>query len=118
MSKSRKTTERASTHICINCGACCRNFAYIQLSQKDIEAIESFTGLASEEFAYRGGRNGEKRFMKFKENGDCVFLNMTDGADACNAYEARSDICRGYPANDIQDATCRMHSNRQQLQKK
>ena len=118
MSKSQKTTERASTHICINCGACCRTFAYIQLSQNEIEEIESFTGLASEEFSNSGERNGEKRFMKFKDNGDCVFLNMTDGAYACRAYEARSNICREYPANDIQDTTCRMNSNRQQLQKR
>ena len=114
MSKSRKTTERASTHICINCGACCRSLAYIILSENEIEEIASFTGLASEEFSNSGGRNGGKRFMQFKENGDCVFLNMTDGAYSCSAYEARSNICRGYPSNDIQDTTCRINSNRQQ----
>jgi Fe-S-cluster containining protein len=88
------------------------------LSENDIEEIESFTGLAPEEFSNSGGRNGEKRFMQFKENGDCVFLKMTDGAYACSAYEARSNICKGYPSDDIQVKTCRMNSNRQQSQKR
>jgi len=88
------------------------------VSQDEIEEIESFTGLASVEFSNSSDRNGEKSFMKFKENGDCVFLNMTDGTYTCRAYEARSNTCRGYPANDIQDTTCRMNSNRQELQKR
>ncbi len=115
VSKSQKTTERPSMHICNTCGACCRAFAYIQLSQNEITVIESFTGLAAEEFSNSGERNGEKRFMKFKENGDCVFLNITDGAYSCCAYEARSNICREYPASDIQETTCRINRNRQKL---
>ena len=103
-----------SKHVCTNCGACCRDFPYIQLSQNDIEEIESFTGLAFEAFSNGGERHGEKRFLKFKEDGDCVFLHMTGGAYACRAYEARPGICRGYPGNDSQDTTCRMNSNRQQ----
>ena len=112
MIRSAKTTKRASTHICIGCGACCRNFSYIQVSQDEIEKIESFTGLAPADFCNISDRKDEKSFMKFKENGDCVFLEMTDGSYACRAYEARSSACREYPANDIQDTTCRMNSNR------
>ena len=112
VSKPQKATEKISTHICTSCGTCCRDFPYIQLSQNEIEKIESFTGLASEEFTNGGERDGEKRFMKFKENGDCVFLNMTDGAYSCSAYEARSNLCREYPVTDIQDKTCRKNSNR------
>ena len=115
MSESRKAAERASAHTCINCGTCCRDFAYIQLSQSEIEEIESFTGLAAEEFTNSGERDGEKRFMKFRENGDCVFLDKKDGSYICRAYEARCNLCRGYPGNDIQEATCRMNSDRQPL---
>ena len=113
MSQSRTTTDKARPHSCINCAACCRNFPYIQLSQTDVEAIESFTGLAPDEFSNSGEREGEKRFLKFTENGDCIFLKMTDGSYACRIYEARSTICRAYPATDTQHHTCHKNSNRQ-----
>jgi putative toxin-antitoxin system antitoxin component (TIGR02293 family) len=50
--------------------------------------------------------------MKFQENGDCIFLNMIDGAYSCSVYEARSVTCRGYPSTDIQIETCRVNSDR------
>ena len=41
MSVSQKTAKIQSTHICINCGACCKAFTYIQVSPSEIEKIES-----------------------------------------------------------------------------
>ena len=111
MNEPGKTNEKASTHRCISCGTCCRDFPYIQLSQDEIEAIESFTGLAPEAFS-NDERNGGRRFMKFKEDGDCVFLDLTEGAYTCRVYEARPGICSGYPTNEIQDRTCRKNSDR------
>ena len=110
--KLMKTTKVSSTHVCNGCGACCRNFAYIQLSQDDVKTIETFTGLTSEEFSNNIDRAGEKRFMKFRENGDCIFLDIIDGAYSCSVYEARSVTCRSYPSTYIQKETCRNNSNR------
>ncbi len=101
-----------STHMCNDCGSCCGNFAYIRLSQDDIKTLENFTGLTSEEFTSNIDKAGEKRFMKFQKNGDCIFLNMIDGAYSCSVYDARSATCRGYPSTDIQIETCRVNSDR------
>ena len=99
-------------HVCKGCGACCRDFAFILLSQDDITTLENFTGLTSEEFTYNIDTVGEKRFMKFQENGDCIFLTIIDGAYSCSAYEARSMTCKGYPSTDIQREACRVNSGR------
>jgi Fe-S-cluster containining protein len=101
-----------STHMCNDCGSCCGNFAYIRLSQDDIKTLEIFTGLISEEFTNKIDKAGEKRFMKFQDNGDCIFLNMIDDAYSCRVYEARPATCRGYPLTDIQRETCRFNSER------
>lgn len=110
--KIDKTDKVPTTYVCNNCGACCRNFAYILLSQDDIKTIENFTGLTAEEFTNNVDKTGEKRFMKFQENGDCIFLKIKDGAYSCSVYEARSETCRNYPSTDIQKETCRVCSGR------
>ena len=92
-------------NVCNGCGSCCRNFAYIRLSKNDVQKLEAFTGLASEDFSNNGDEAGEKRFMKFRENGDCIFLNKINGIYSCSVYEARSETCRSYPATDIQKET-------------
>jgi Fe-S-cluster containining protein len=74
--------------------------------------LENFTGLTSEEFTDNIDKAGEKRFMKFHENGDCIFLKMIDGAYSCSVYEARSAMCRGYPSTEIQREACRVSSDR------
>jgi Fe-S-cluster containining protein len=101
-----------AAHVCIGCGTCCRNFAYILLSQEDIDTLEKFTGLRSEEFTENVDKDGEKRFMSFQENGDCIFLKRNDGAYFCSVYEARSVTCRSYPSTDIQRETCNVNSGR------
>jgi len=98
--------------VCSGCGLCCRDFAYIQLSQDDIKTLENFTGLTTDEFTNNVDKAGEKRFMKFQENGDCIFLKITDGGGLCSVYKARPATCRSYPSTDIQRETCRVNSNR------
>jgi len=110
--KFDKIVKVSATLICNNCGTCCRNFAYILLSQDDIKTLENFTGLTSEEFTNNVDKAGEKRFMKFQDNGDCIFLKIIDGVYSCSVYEARSVLCRDYPSNDIQREACRVWSGR------
>nr|BAM15216.1 hypothetical protein [uncultured microorganism] len=57
-------------------------------------------------FTYPLGTEGEGRFLKFKENGDCIFLNRDEGTYLCQIYEARPKICRDYPSNKKQNETC------------
>lgn len=105
-------TDLSSVHECNSCGSCCRGYAFIRLSENDIKTLENFVGLPSEDFTENIDKAGEKRFMKFQENGDCIFLNMTDGAYSCSVYEARSATCRAYPSTDIQREACRVKSGR------
>lgn len=116
--KSEKIRKQVTIHLCNGCGSCCRNFAYIRLSQNDVKRLETFTGLTSEDFSNNSDETGEKRFMKFCENGDCIFLNMTNGIYSCSVYEARSETCRSYPANIIQKETCRENSDRSRRQER
>ena len=102
----------SKTLVCNCCGSCCRNFPFILLSQDDIRTLENFTGLTAEEFTENIDKTGEKRFMRFQENGDCIFLKIIDGAYSCSVYEARSVKCRDYPSTDIQKETCRAISGR------
>lgn len=104
--KIEKTTKAPPARVCNGCGSCCRNFAYVRLSPDDIKTLEIFTGLIAEEFSDTSDKAGEKSFMKFKKNGDCIFLSAKDGAYSCSVYEARSATCRGYPSTDIQKETC------------
>lgn len=110
--ETEKITKGSKTHECIGCGLCCRNFAYIRLSQDDIKSLENFTGLTSEEFTDNIDKAAKKRFMKFQKNGDCIFLNIIDGSYSCRVYEARPVTCRDYPSTDIQRETCRVNSGR------
>jgi Fe-S-cluster containining protein len=110
--KTVKATTLPTTHACDGCGACCRDFAYIQLTQDDIKTLENFTGLTSDDFTNNIDKAGVRRFMQFQDNGDCIFLKMADGAYSCGVYEARPVICRAYPATEIQIKTCRDSSGR------
>ena len=94
------------SEVCKNCAECCRHYSWVALSEKDIAALEKFTGLSSEAFADPKGTTVDEYFLKFKNNGDCYFLGENDGDFSCGVYEARSDICRSYPSKPSQDAAC------------
>ncbi len=105
-------TKEPSSLTCNSCGLCCKDYAYVQLSQADVKRLEGFTGLAAEEFSDSSDKEGKLRFMSFQDNGDCVFLRTVNGAYSCGVYEARSDTCRNYPTTQSQIETCRRNSNR------
>lgn len=75
-----KTMETiTSSEICKNCAECCKHFSFIEVSQVEIDALEKFTGLRSDVFTHSNGKAVEGYFLKFKENGDCYFLNVNNG---------------------------------------
>lgn len=102
-------TETITLKTCRECGECCRNFAFAKLSQLEIETIEAFTGLHFNIFTYPIGADGEGRFLKFKDNGDCFFLNRDEDTFSCLIYEVRSNVCRDYPSSKAQLETCDMN---------
>jgi Fe-S-cluster containining protein len=99
-----------TSEICKECGECCKNYPFVELSQQDILELEKVTGLPFDDFTNPKGGPGEGYFLTFKENGDCVFLNENNGNYCCSVYDARSAVCRNYPAKQSQHDFC--NSNR------
>lgn len=102
------------SQICQKCGECCKNFPYVELSEIEINRLEKFTGLRFDLFTNPKGKTIEEYFLKFKENGDCIFLKEKNGKYFCSVYEARSKNCRNYPSDPKQNEVCR--ANREKIQ--
>jgi len=94
------------SEICKHCAECCKHYSFIELSQIEIIALEKFTGLRFDVFTNPKGKADEEYFLKFKENGDCYFLNGNTGNYSCGVYEVRSNICRNYPSEPSQNEVC------------
>ncbi len=95
-----------SSEICRNCAECCKHYSFIEVSQVEIDALEKFTGLRFDVFTDPKGKAAEGYILKFKENGDCYFLNVNNGIHSCGVYEARLAICRNYPSEPSQHEVC------------
>jgi Fe-S-cluster containining protein len=102
-------TTPVDTRTCQACGECCRRFPYIEVSQADIDELVRYTGLRPDAFVNAKGETPEVHFLRFRENGDCVFLDEDDGRLSCRVYEARPGICRTYPADSAQDERCEVN---------
>jgi uncharacterized protein len=95
-----------SSVICQRCGECCRDFPFIEISRAEIHKLEELTGLPGDKFTNSKGEESGEYFLKFKENGDCFFLNKTTGGYSCSVYEARPVKCRAYPSRTDQNEAC------------
>ena len=98
--------KKITSEICIKCAECCKNHPFVELSQHEVFELEKMTGLPSGDFSNQKGRAVEEYFLDFKENGDCIFLNEKNGEYSCGVYEARSVICRMYPAKKSETDVC------------
>ena len=105
-----------TSEICIKCAECCKNYPFVELSQHEIFGLEKMTGLPPDAFTNQKGGAVQEYFLAFKENGDCIFLNENKGDYSCDVYEARSAICRNYPAKQRQNEVC--NSNRKSIPRK
>ncbi len=89
-----------SSNTCRNCGICCQNFPFVEVNDAEMTVLEKFTQMDRKEFTDPIGSNYDAgHFLKFKENGDCMFLKADNGFFSCTVYEARAGICRNYPVN-------------------
>lgn len=67
--------------------------------------MEEFTHPTKEADEVGGGC-----FLKFKDNGDCIFLDRIDkDTYSCRVYAARAGVCRAYPAKPGQQEFCAAH---------
>jgi Fe-S-cluster containining protein len=103
-------TSRVSTRIdsetCRSCGECCRQFPFVELSRAEIDALVAWTGMPPGSFANVKDEAADEFFLRFREDGTCVFLIEEGGSASCAAYEARPRVCRDYPTGPDQDKRC------------
>ena len=92
--------------ICIKCAECCKNYPFVELSQHEIFELEKMTGLPASAFTNQKRGAVAEYFLDFKENGDCIFLNESNGSHSCAVYETRPSICKNYPSKPRQKEIC------------
>lgn len=93
--------------MCQRCAECCKNIPYVELSDNEIRAIEVFTGQPAKAFINTKGPKIPGYFLKYKDNGDCIFLMNLNGNYACEIYSVRPNICKSYPVTQGQIKFCR-----------
>jgi Fe-S-cluster containining protein len=92
--------------ICKKCAECCKNYPFIDLSEKEINSLEKLTSLPSEVFTNPKGKEVEEYFLQFQDNGYCIFLIENKGCFSCGVYKERPGICKNYPSKPIQNDVC------------
>ena len=97
---------------CKKCAACCKHYPFVELSPREISALEQETALHCDLFTNQKGDSGDEYFLQFKENGDCYFLNEKNGCFSCAVYAARPGICKKYPSIPTEKAACSQHWGR------
>jgi Fe-S-cluster containining protein len=88
---------------CKRCAVFCCKLGGPQLTEKDLEHLKNAgyrqvdsLALSSKEETKQ--RFGEKRVLKQREDGSCIFLqNNGEEAYRCGIYELRPALCRLYP---------------------
>jgi len=84
---------------CQRCAIFCCNLGGPQLSIKDIEKLRK-NGYNPEIYVNNvKKKDGNKQFMKEKEDGSCIFLKYDPESKkhACTIYKIRPSVCRLYP---------------------
>jgi Fe-S-cluster containining protein len=81
---------------CTRCGACCTGApGYVWVNAEEIKAIAEHRGQSGPEFAEMYTRPvNNRRSLREKANGDCVFYDRKDG---CTIYSVRPRQCRTWP---------------------
>jgi Fe-S-cluster containining protein len=90
----RHAAEEAHAQIdCRECAECCR-VTEVEITERDIEHLAKFLGIANSDFIAQYTATGEDGEMILKRTkGGCVFL---DGNE-CTVYEARPANCERFP---------------------
>lgn len=81
---------------CTQCGNCCTGApGFVWVTDEEIKALAEFRGEPEEEvFGLYTRREGARRSLREKLNGDCVFYDRQAG---CTVYPVRPRQCRTWP---------------------
>jgi uncharacterized protein len=82
---------------CTGCGDCCTGApGYVWVTNEEIRALAEAGGVTVEEFEASFVRpEGNRKSLRERDNGDCVFFDST--ARRCLVYVLRPRQCRTYP---------------------
>ncbi|MFL5331156.1 MAG: YkgJ family cysteine cluster protein [Gemmataceae bacterium] len=88
--------ENGLRFTCTRCGNCCTGApGYVWVEPGEIAALAETVGMPEKEFtAVYTRKEGKRRSLREKANGDCVFFEHGRG---CTVYEARPTQCRTWP---------------------
>lgn len=103
--------------ICIKCAQCCRDIPFVELSSDEIASIAEFKQLKPKQFINSKGPKIDGYFLKYKKNGDCIFLNTATSNFFCEIYEVRPKICKDYPSNYKQNEFCKLKKSKLNISK-
>ena len=81
---------------CTRCGNCCTGQSgFVWVNDEEVRAIAEFRGEPVEEvLGLFTRREGARRSLKERANGDCVFWDREAG---CTVYSVRPRQCRTWP---------------------
>lgn len=81
---------------CTQCGDCCTGApGFVWVTDEEIKALAEFRGEPEEEvFGLYTRKEGNRRSLREKLNGDCVFYDRQAG---CTVYPVRPRQCRTWP---------------------
>jgi Fe-S-cluster containining protein len=81
---------------CTRCGNCCTGApGYVWVNDEEIDALAAHLGEPPEEVrAVHTRAVGNRRSLRERGNGDCVFYDREKG---CTVYEVRPRQCRTWP---------------------
>ena len=78
---------------CQQCGECCKGYGGTYVTEKDVEAIAAFIGVAPEGFVNTYCRiSGRKPVLAQGENGYCIFWKKL-----CGIHPVKPRMCREWP---------------------
>ncbi|HWY87920.1 MAG TPA: YkgJ family cysteine cluster protein [Gemmataceae bacterium] len=81
---------------CTQCGSCCTGApGFVWVNDEELDALAKFQGEPRENVEkFYARRIGERRSLRERANGDCVFYDKTAG---CTIYPVRPRQCRTWP---------------------
>jgi uncharacterized protein len=93
MACNTRRLSEAPIFECQQCGECCKGYGGTYVTEKDIEAIAAYIGVAPEGFVNTYCRiSGNKPVLAQGANGYCIFWKKL-----CGIHPVKPRMCRAWP---------------------
>jgi uncharacterized protein len=93
MTSNSQSLSESAIFECQQCGECCKGYGGTYVTEKDIEAIAAFIGVAAEGFVKAYCRiSANKPVLAQGDNGYCIFWKTL-----CGIHPVKPRMCREWP---------------------